>query len=125
MVLIVGLGNPGEKYNRTRHNVGFKTIEEIAKIFDFPIFTSKPIFKAEISKGTYNNKNIVLAKPKTFMNLSGQAVKLLIKSLDRFVLQKFNKEEEKIVNEVIRKTAEAVVVIMCKGVTKAMNTYNK
>src|SRR4030042_3170609 len=80
MTLIVGLGNPGKQYDKTRHNIGFKAIEEIAKIFDFPAFTAKSIFKAEISKGIYNKKNIVLAKPKTFMNLSGQAVKLLIKS---------------------------------------------
>src|SRR4030042_683304 len=80
MVLIVGLGNPDERYDKTRHNIGFKAIEEIADTFDFPIFASKSIFNAEISKGTYNKKNIVLAKPKTFMNLSGKAVKLLMKN---------------------------------------------
>ncbi len=57
MILIVGLGNPGEKYTKTRHNIGFRVIDQLQSL---------------------NLKKVILAKPKTFMNLSGKAVKSLI-----------------------------------------------
>ena len=168
MILIVGLGNPGEKYKLTRHNIGFRTIDELESL---------------------NFKGVVLVKPKTFMNLSGKAVKKeienyklkienlivihddidlplgkirisknrgaaghkgvesIIKELktknfirfrigicpkngkpknpENFVLQKFNKEEEKIVKEVIKKTAEAIEFALKAGLEKAMSKYNK
>jgi PTH1 family peptidyl-tRNA hydrolase len=169
MILIVGLGNPGRKYEKTRHNIGFQVIDEL---------------------GFLNKKKVILAKTKTFMNLSGKAVKLLvsryqlpltnlwvvhddidlplgkiriskgrgaaghkgvesiIKELgtknfvrfrigikpkrksanwraERFVLQKFNKGEEKIVKEVIKKTAEAISFSLKGGFEKAMSKYNK
>lgn len=68
---MVGLGNPGEKYENTRHNIGFKVVEHIAKDLECT-FTSEK--HAEIAKGKFKGKTIVLVKPTTFMNLSGKAL---------------------------------------------------
>jgi PTH1 family peptidyl-tRNA hydrolase len=189
MFLIVGLGNPGKKYQNTRHNIGFRAVDEIATNFQFTIFSFQSIFNAKISKGKIANKKIILVKPQTFMNLSGKAVKILhtkyhipytkllvlhddidlplgkirivknrgaaghkgvesiIKELksknfvrfrigicpktskpknpEKFVLQKFNKEEEKIVKEVIKKTVEAIEFSLKEGLEKAMQKYNR
>jgi len=173
MILIVGLGNPGKKYQNTRHNIGSRTIDELESL---------------------NLKDVVLAKPRTFMNNSGQAVKSLIqtyftnntmvllskyfwiahddidlplgkikiskgrgsaghkgiesiikelgtknfvrfrigicpktgkpKNPERFVLQNFNKEEEKIVKEAIKKTAAAIEYFLKEGLEKTMSKYN-
>jgi PTH1 family peptidyl-tRNA hydrolase len=183
MILIVGLGNPGKKYQKTRHNVGFGAVEEIAANFQFLKLN------AQISKGEIAGKKVILAKPQTFMNLSGKAVKDLINfykitlpglvvlnddidlplgkiriSFDRgsaghkgvesiiselgtknfirfrigicpktgkpknpegFVLQKFTKNEEKIVQEVIEKTCEAIEYFLESGLEKSMSKYNE
>ncbi|MDP1538496.1 MAG: aminoacyl-tRNA hydrolase [bacterium] len=168
MILIVGLGNPGEKYIKTRHNIGSRVVDELK-------FSDK--------------EGVILAKPKTFMNLSGKAVKSLLKTytlgpknlivihddidiplgeikivknrgaaghrgvqsiikelstkkfirfrigvqpksgkpknVETFVLQKFTKEEEKIVREAIEKTVKAVEITLKEGLEKAMNKFNK
>ncbi len=186
MILVVGLGNPGKKYEKTRHNIGFRVIDQL-----------KPL----------NLKGVALIKPKTFMNNSGKAVKSLLKeyklkpesliiihddidlplakirivknrggaghkgvesiikelktknfirlrvgiqpktgkpkNLEKFVLQKpneakpseagdetksqrpFNKEEEEIVKEVIKKTAEAIDFFLKEGLEKTMSQFNK
>lgn len=72
MYLIVGLGNPGKKYELTRHNIGFETIDLLSKRLDIPVNKTK--FKALIGEGRVGNEKVVLAKPQTFMNLSGEAV---------------------------------------------------
>lgn len=72
MYLIVGLGNPGKQYETTRHNVGFTAIDEIAKELDIKVDKLK--FKSLIGEGRIGSEKIILAKPQTFMNLSGQAV---------------------------------------------------
>ena len=77
MFLIVGLGNPEKKYTNTRHNIGFMTTDFLAKEFNWPKFKLQNKFKAEISLGKVNNQQIILAKPQTYMNNSGQAVQLL------------------------------------------------
>lgn len=169
MFLIFGLGNPGKKYQFTRHNIGTRVIDNLE---------------------TLNLENIVLVKPTTFMNESGKAVKTLytrykiqdtryilvihddidlplgeirivknrgagghkgiesiIKELktknfirfrigicpktgkpknpEKFVLQKFNKEEEGIVKGIIKKTVEAIEFFLREGLEKTMNKYNK
>ncbi len=168
MILIVGLGNPGKKFQKTRHNLGFRVIDELKSL---------------------NLKNVTLAKPKTFMNLSGKAVKSLMtkykvpplnlwvihddidlplgkiriskgrgaaghkgvesiirelktknfirfrigiqpkefkpKNVEKFVLQKFNKDEEELVKEAIKKTAEAIEFSLKVGLAKTMSRYNK
>ena len=167
MILIVGLGNLGKKYQRTRHNLGFRVIDKLRFL---------------------SEKKVILAKPKTFMNLSGKAVKSLIKRYkipttnlwiihddidlplgkiriskgrgaaghkgvesvirelktknfirfrigiqpkigrpkfpEKFVLQKFNKDEEEIVKEVIKKTAGAIEMAIKEGIEKAMSKFN-
>ncbi|MDD5145137.1 MAG: aminoacyl-tRNA hydrolase [Candidatus Pacebacteria bacterium] len=80
MILIAGLGNPGEKYKETWHNLGFKTIDEIAAILKFPDFELQSISDAEISKGKIGSKEVVLVKPQTFMNNSGEAIRKLFKN---------------------------------------------
>lgn len=168
MLIVVGLGNPGKKFQKTRHNLGFQVIDAL---------------------GFLSNKKVVLVKPKAFMNLSGKAVKSLIKKYkipstnlwvihddidlplgkirisigrgaaghkgvesiikelksknfvrfrigiqpktgkprnpEKFVLQKFNKEEEKVVKEVTKKTVEAIKFSLKFGLEKAMNKFNK
>lgn len=72
MYIIVGLGNPGKQYEATRHNVGFIAIDEIAKRLG--IKTDKLKFKALVGEGRIGTEKIILVKPQTFMNLSGQSV---------------------------------------------------
>lgn len=76
MYLIVGLGNPGEKYEGTRHNVGFEAIDLLADKYNISLEQRKA--KAFIGKGLINGTKVLLAKPQTFMNLSGESVRGLI-----------------------------------------------
>jgi PTH1 family peptidyl-tRNA hydrolase len=71
--LIVGLGNPGKKYEGTRHNVGFEVISELARRYD--VGRPKAKFNAEIAETTIKNEKTVLMCPLTYMNLSGQSVR--------------------------------------------------
>jgi len=72
MKMIVGLGNPGKTYEKTRHNTGFLVLDEIAKQCGVSSFQMK--FKAQIANVVLNNENVILVKPQTFMNLSGESV---------------------------------------------------
>jgi PTH1 family peptidyl-tRNA hydrolase len=72
MQLIVGLGNHGKKYEKNRHNVGFMAVDLIAENYDFPPFKEK--FKGLVSKGEINGQEVILLKPQTYMNLSGESV---------------------------------------------------
>ncbi len=72
MKLFVGLGNPGTKYARNRHNVGFMAVDKIADDHGFGPWKSK--FQAEISEGRLGSEKVLLIKPQTFMNRSGQSV---------------------------------------------------
>ena len=72
MFLICGLGNPGKKYFKTRHNVGFVLIEELISNYNF--VTVKKDKKKELYKGCIGKKKCILIKPLTFMNLSGSVV---------------------------------------------------
>lgn len=74
MHLIVGLGNPGKKYNNTRHNAGFLALEYLRTAWDFPEFRARASFFAEYSEGRIGNTTVILARPETFMNLSGKSV---------------------------------------------------
>jgi PTH1 family peptidyl-tRNA hydrolase len=167
MLLIVGLGNPGRKYENTRHNIGSRVVTELKVL---------------------NLKNVISVKPTTFMNESGMAVKNLLrtyhlkpnnlivvhddidlpiekirivknrgaaghkgvesiikelkikdfirfrigiqsktgkpKNPEKFVLEKFNKKEEKIVKEIIKKTVEAIEFFLKEGLEKSMSIYN-
>ncbi len=189
MILIVGLGNPGEKYEKTRHNLGFRVVDEFQRRNNFAKLKFLKKSQAEISEGILDNKKMILAKPQAFMNLSGKSIKILTKSCEleaknlivvhddidlplgktrisigrgaaghkgvesiikilgtknfirfrlgvcsktnkpknpeKFVLQKFTKNEEKIVKEVIKKTAEAIGFFLKEGLERTMNKFNK
>jgi len=72
MKLIVGLGNPGGKYAQNRHNIGFMAVDSIAADHGFTPWKSK--FQGQIADGRLGSEKVVLLKPETFMNLSGQSV---------------------------------------------------
>lgn len=73
MKIIVGLGNPGEKYALTRHNIGFMLLDDFAKHEQWE-FRSKPELKSWIAEGPWKEEKLLLVKPATYMNLSGEAV---------------------------------------------------
>lgn len=73
MKLIIGLGNPGKEYTKTRHNIGFEAIDALADHDNINVGKSK--FKALYGEGNLGNEKIVLVKPQTYMNLSGESVK--------------------------------------------------
>lgn len=188
MILIVGLGNPGPKFKNTRHNVGFRVLDEFIKGKNFSDFRFETEFSAEVSEGQFAEQKIILAKPQSSMNLSGDVVRnflvyyklpyesLIIahdemdisvgkmkiskesgaaghkgvgsiieriktkgfirlrigiqpesdkpKNIANFVLKNFNKEEEKILQGVIEKAADAIEIILEEGPEKAMNKFN-
>ncbi|GAB4519670.1 MAG: aminoacyl-tRNA hydrolase [Anaerolineae bacterium] len=74
--LIVGLGNPGSKYEKTRHNFGFWVVEELAKRHNLTF--AKTERKAMTADGLIGEKRVLLSKPQTYMNLSGEAVRALV-----------------------------------------------
>lgn len=76
MKLIVGLGNPGKKYEGTRHNMGFMAIDLLSDLTKIDV--DKQIFHGLLGRGEINNEDVYLFKPTTFMNLSGTAVKELV-----------------------------------------------
>jgi PTH1 family peptidyl-tRNA hydrolase len=78
MLLIIGLGNPEEKYDLTRHNIGFFVIDKLGKKWNFPDFEFSKKFNAKVSKGNISDKEALLIKPETFMNLSGQSVRSIL-----------------------------------------------
>jgi len=76
MLLVVGLGNPGEKYARNRHNIGFMAADEIVRRHSFSPFRSK--FQGELAEGKIGTEKVLVLKPQTFMNESGRSVKELV-----------------------------------------------
>lgn len=76
MYIIVGLGNPGREYENTRHNIGFDVIEVLAEQEKIDVLEKK--HKAVIGKGYIQGEKVILAKPQTFMNLSGESVRRLV-----------------------------------------------
>lgn len=188
MIIIIGLGNPGKKYEYTRHNIGFRVVDEFRKRNNLSGFKPSKKFNSLISEDAFDSKKVIIAKPQTFMNESGKAVKTLInfykttrtvllvihddvdlplgkiriaknrgsaghkgvqsvidrlktknfirfrfgikpqagklKNSEKFVLQKFSKEEKNIVKEIIEKTVEAIELTLNQDLEKTMNKYN-
>lgn len=184
--LIVGLGNPGDKYENTRHNVGFRALDEVAELANVPVQKLK--YKALTNTCTVGGCKVLLMKPVTFMNLSGEAVgeaarffklppervlvfsddtslpvgklrirksgsagghnglKSIIQHLgtDAFprikigvggkphpdydmadwVLGKFPPEDRKVIDEMVRKAAQAAEYYIKEGPDKAMGRFN-
>lgn len=75
-ILIVGLGNPGDEYLKTRHNVGFMMLDKLAGTKDVNFVTKKDL-KSQVAVTYFEDKQVILAKPLTFMNLSGDAIQEL------------------------------------------------
>lgn len=186
MFLIVGLGNPGNKYENTRHNIGFKVVDYLA--FLHGIKLSKLKHKALLGEGIIQSQKVIIAKPQTYMNLSGESVLEIMQwykintnniiviyddvslevgririrkkgssgghkgiesiiyqlitdefprikigvgqpshpdyELSDYVLSGFNEDEKKIMMDSIKRSAEAVQVILQAGADKAMNKFN-
>ena len=76
MFLIIGLGNPSGEYEGTRHNAGFEVIDRLAEKYNIDVSTRK--HRAFIGKGMIGAQKVILAKPQTFMNLSGESVRSLL-----------------------------------------------
>jgi len=76
MYVIVGLGNPDKQYKHTRHNIGFDVLDAVADKYGIDVNEKK--HKALVGKGVIEGNKVILAKPQTFMNLSGESVRALI-----------------------------------------------
>ncbi len=76
MKVVVGLGNPGLEYENTRHNSGFIAIDNISKKMQIEV--NKKKFNALVGEGNYNGEKLILVKPQTYMNLSGESVKQIV-----------------------------------------------
>ena len=76
MKFVVGLGNPGSKYQCTRHNIGFLVIDQLAKRYDIAL--ERNLCDALVGAGFTNGEKVIVAKPQTFMNRSGAAVESLL-----------------------------------------------
>ncbi|MFC2050632.1 aminoacyl-tRNA hydrolase [Chloroflexota bacterium] len=77
MKLIIGLGNPGKAYAHNRHNIGFRCINHLARLHSIPV--KKHQFQSQVGIGKIAGVEVLLAKPKTFVNLSGEAVERLMR----------------------------------------------
>jgi PTH1 family peptidyl-tRNA hydrolase len=193
MKIIVGLGNPGKKFEKTRHNLGFMVLDRFAEKNKFPKFKIKKEFLATVSEKKIGEEKIILVKPQTFMNNSGIAIKRILKklrtsnvehltsnlwvihddldipfrkikisfgrgsaghkgvqsiidelktknffrfrvgikpkqnyiSIENFVLGKFDKNERKILKEIIEMVCRAIEMAIKEGIEKAMSEFNK
>lgn len=76
MKIIAGLGNPGKEYENTKHNVGFLTIDILAEKYDIKV--NKVKFKGLIGEGMIGTEKVILVKPQTYMNLSGQCIREIV-----------------------------------------------
>src|SRR3990170_1025184 len=120
MKLIVGLGNPGREYRDTRHNVGFMVVDEIARRhgLDWAMAPSQ-VPDAFVAK-RYGTEPLLIAKPLTFMNRSGDAGR----DLADHVLSKFEPAEQAGLEELITRAADAAEMFAVDGIGKVMNAYN-
>ena len=187
MYIIAGLGNPGRKYDNTRHNIGFMVIDAAAEKYNIAVTEKK--HKALIGKGIIGGEKVLLVKPQTFMNLSGESIREVIDyykieektelivisddiSLDvgtlrirkkgsagghnglkniilhlghdefrrikigvgekpveydlvDYVLGHFGKEDSELIEESVKKAAEAIEKMITDGPDAAMNQFNK
>lgn len=78
MLLLIGLGNPGEKYEKTRHNAGFLAADFLAAKFGFEPWRAESKWKTQLAAGQIAGEKVLLAKPQTFMNLSGDAARAIL-----------------------------------------------
>lgn len=76
MKLIVGLGNPGKKYEHTRHNMGFDVVDSFADLAQIDV--DKESFKGLLGRGKVFDQDVMILKPQTYMNLSGESVRMVV-----------------------------------------------
>jgi len=183
--LIVGLGNPGPNYRRTRHNIGFQSIDIISSTYRIPLSQSDAL--SQWGSGKIKGKEVILAKPQTYMNLSGKSIRSLMSAFrftpedilvisddmdlplgririreegragghrglssiiqhlgtshftrlrigigrpeilhdtKEYVLEKFSKQEQTLVEQVIGIAGECVEVFLTEGILSAMSRFN-
>jgi len=189
MKLIVGLGNPGREYGQHRHNTGFRCVNYFARKHDMEF--NKRQSRSQIARGRVAGEDVMLAKPQTFMNLSGWAVAPLVQQLiiplndlvvicddldlplgririrekgsagghrgmqsiidslgsqdfprirvglgrplgvrsedevAAYVLNEFTSDEQPLVTEAVTRVAEALEVLLSRGIAEAMNQFNQ
>lgn len=125
MYLIVGLGNPEKDYAGTRHNMGFDVINEISKEYNIPVEKSK--FKGLYGSGIIENEKVILLKPQTFMNLSGESVREIMdfyKISTEEVIIIYDDVDIPVGNIRIRKTGSAGSHNGMKSVVSHLGTSN-
>lgn len=185
MYLIAGLGNPTKEYDRTRHNVGFSVLDVLADKYGIDVSERK--HRAYCGKGVIEGQKVLLVKPQTFMNLSGESLRSAVDyykiapediiviyddislepgqlrirlkgsagghngikniiaqlgtqefprikvgvgakpprmDLADYVLSRFSKGEQELMDEAFREAADAAVMMMTDGAERAMNHYN-
>ncbi|MBS6426161.1 MAG: aminoacyl-tRNA hydrolase [Clostridioides difficile] len=144
MYVVVGLGNPGKKYEKTRHNVGFDVIDILAK--EYNISVTKIKHKALIGEGRVGTEKVLLVKPQTYMNLSGETLIDIYKyykvdlsnivvvyddidlEVGKIRIRKKGsggtKEESDNINEALEKAADAIDSIIRENIDMSMNKYN-
>ena len=130
--LLVGLGNPGTQYENTRHNVGFLVADELAERQNAPIQRLK--FKALTNLLTISGEKVLVMKPVTYMNLSGEAVRQAVDFykippervlvVSDWVLGKFQGEDKKAIDGAVKRAADAVECLLKEGPDRAMNRFN-
>ena len=103
MYIIAGLGNPTKEYQNTRHNIGFDIIDKLADTYSIDVLEKK--HKALVGRGIIEGEKVILAKPQTYMNLSGESVRALV---DYY---KIDEKQELIVNHLKQLT----LVLMQEG----------
>ena len=125
MFIIVGLGNPTRQYEGTKHNVGFDTIDYLIDEYQIP--SSGAGHKALFGKGMIAGQKVIVAKPMTYMNLSGESVRELVNyyKVADYVLSPFTKDERPLVNLAIEHAAKAIEQMLNGDVDAAMNEYNR
>ena len=116
MYLIIGLGNPEEEYSKTRHNMGFNAINKIAEQYGIKVNKSK--FQGLYESAIIEGQKVMLIKPQTYMNLSGECIKQFVD------FYKIPKEEIPKLDEGVEKAKEAVIEILKNGIDSAMNKLN-
>ena len=77
-ILIAGLGNPGKEYDGTRHNIGFECLDNFARMASFDPWMNKKDLKCQLASAQLGDTRVILIKPTTFMNLSGEAVQAVV-----------------------------------------------
>src|SRR3990172_1433265 len=111
MILVAGLGNPGKGYDSSRHNIGFIVIDELAKRLGVSV--KKKGFRSHYAQAPIDEKKLILLKPDTYMNRSGEAVS---EAAEFFKIP---------AKELIVRAADAVIEIVLRGAESAMNKFNK